>query len=149
METTDAEHAWIPKVPRGLILEFVKRIKPVVRMCRDPLSGELKLTWGEAALYYIAPVDPFNRAYTWDPKPTSLADGLEPVCDIQTYHSYGYYGIFKPSVAEVLAQIPPELRNAVRAFEIISRPMTVGDLNRNQAALSAGYHVAVTRLYRR
>ena len=37
-----------------------------------------------------------------NPKPTDKATGLKPLCTIKTYHTYGYHGLFKPSIAEVL-----------------------------------------------
>lgn len=35
-------------------------------------------------------------------------------------HGYGYYGLFKPSVGEVIRQIPKDLLEKVVAFEIIA-----------------------------
>jgi hypothetical protein len=96
-------------------------------------------------------VDLFGIAYTWDPKPSrppEKAIGLKPLCDITTYHVYGYHGCFKPSIAEVLAQIPEEhVSSKVVAFEMVEMPETADDLNREHDALDAGYHVARTRLY--
>ncbi len=126
--------SWIPKVPKERIKELAKRIRPVVWF---PVIG----------LCYIKRVDPFNIAFTWDPRPRWKVFGLKAICDITTYHTYGYYGFFKPSIAEVLAQIPAELLDKVVAFETVERPETVDDLNREREALNAGYHVATTRLY--
>lgn len=56
--------------------------------------------------YYIKKVDIKSMSYIWDPKKISKAKNLLPLQDITTYHRYGYRGIFKPSIAEVLAQIP-------------------------------------------
>lgn len=124
-----SEKVWIPEVPEERIRELAERIKPVI-------NGR-----------YIKPVDLFKVAYTWDPKLAKRAVNLEPVRDITTYHTFGYYGFFKPSIAEVLAQIPADLLEKVVAFEIIGSPTTADDLNRESVALNAGYHVAVTRLY--
>lgn len=35
-------------------------------------------------------------------------------------HGYGYYGLFKPSVGEIIRQIPKDLLEKVVAFEIIA-----------------------------
>lgn len=59
-----------------------------------------------------------------------------------------YYGIFKPSIAEVLAQIPEELIEQTVAFETIG-PADADALNKERDALNAGFHVATTRLYGR
>jgi hypothetical protein len=117
----------------------------------DHPEGEFEgITCGAGGtLFFIDAVDPFNVAYTWDPKPTDEATGLKDLREITTYHSFSYHGFFKPSIAEVLAQIPEEHLDTVVAFEIIASPDTVDDLNREHEALSAGYHVATTRLYAR
>jgi hypothetical protein len=96
---------------------------------------------------YIKPVDLFNIAYTWDSKSADEATDLKPLCDITTHHTYDYKLFFKPSIAEVLAQIPAEHLDKVVAFEIVGSPKTIGDLDREQEALNMGYHVATTRLY--
>ena len=126
---------WIPEVSEDRIRELAERIKPVVQFAR---KGKC----------YIKPVDLFNVAYTWSPESAEVVTGLKPLCDITTYHTFDYYGFFKPSIAEVLAQIPAEHLDKVIAFEIVGRPFSdVDDLNKEQEALNAGYHVATTRLY--
>jgi hypothetical protein len=125
---------WIPKVSEARIRELAERIKPVVEFERKGLR-------------YIEPQDLYNVAYTWEPKAAKKAVGLKPICDVTTYHTYGYYVLFKPSIAEVLAQIPAEHLDKVVAFQIIEGPETAEDLNREHEALNAGYHVAKTRLY--
>ncbi len=132
--TTEQKKKWIPDVPQARIRELFERIKPVVQ-------------FGQKGLCYIKPVDLFGVAYTWNPKPADRATGLKDLCDITTYHTFGYHGFFKPSIAEVLAQIPEEHLDKVVAFEIVSGPETTDDLNREGEALNAGYHVATTRLH--
>ncbi len=157
--------SWIPEVPKERIKELAKRIKPVVRMVPVRITVKEHGDDGSETIiderehpnkmrrdergerYYIKPVDPFNIAYAWDPKPSDKATGLKHLCDIRTYHTYGYYGSFKPSIAEVLAQIPAEHLDIVVAFEIVDSPKDVNDLNREREAMDAGYHVATTRLY--
>lgn len=140
------EKKWIPSVPRNRIMEIAEQIKPVVRFVGAPDDFHQSM---EGEPYYVEPVDLFNVAYTWDPKPLDKAMGLETVCDIRTYHTFGYYGFFKPSIAEVLAQIPEEHLSRVIAFEIVDSPKDASDLNRELEAVNAGYHVAITRLYSR
>jgi hypothetical protein len=124
---------WIPTITDDELAKLAGRIKPVV------LS--------EGKPHYIKPVDLRKVAFTWAPSPVKVATGLKPLADIRTYHTYGYYGFFKPSIAEVIAQIPKKhLRRAV-AFEIVKAPETAEDLRRQWKAVNAGYHVATTRLY--
>ena len=133
----DAEKkSWIPVVSKMQIYELSKRIKPVVR-------------FKSKGLCYIKPVDLFEVSFIWDSRSADKAISLKAICDITTYHTFGYHGLFKPSIAEVLSQIPAQHRIKVMAFEIVESPETVGDLNKQREALNAGYHVATTRLYAR
>ena len=123
----------IPKISDERLEELVKRIKPVVKH-----RGKV--------LCYIKACDPRTIAFSWSPKFLSPAQGLKLITSIQTLHTFAYYGFFKPTIAEVLAQIPVELIDTVTAFEVVG-PQTAADLNREQKALHAGFHVATTNLY--
>ena len=131
------EWNWTPKVPEmseRRLLELVERIKPVV-------------TFKEEGRCYIKPVDPFSEHYTWGAEPAGKAVGLQALCDITTYHPYGYYGSFRASVAQVILQIPPEHLDNVIAFEIVKYPETAEELDPESEIFNSGYHVATTRLY--
>ena len=69
--------------------------------------------------------------------------------DFQCLHTFGYHGFFKPSIAEVLAQIPEDILNqyTIDAFEIIAWPTCSNDLNKFRKAMKHGFHVSVVRLY--
>ena len=70
--------------------------------------------------------------------------------DFVCLHTYGYYGIFKPSVGEVLAQIRERDVPIVKAFEIIESPQTADDFYKDSftsIAFDNGYHVSTVRLY--
>src|SRR5688572_19867951 len=99
---------WTPKVQEmseQRILEVAMQIKPVV-------------TFKEEGSCYIKSADPFSESYLWDPQPTGRATGLSVLCDITTYHPYGYYGFFRPSIAQVILQLPSQHLDKVVAFEI-------------------------------
>jgi hypothetical protein len=137
--TNENKWDWTPNVqemsePR--ILELAKHIKPVV-------------TFEEEGSCYIKSVDPFSESYLFDPQPTERATGLSALCDVTTYHPYGYYGSFKASIAQVILQIPPEHLDRVVAFEIVKHPEKVDDLDAEDEIFNSGYHVATTRLYGR
>ena len=105
-----------------------------------------------AALVKGKPVvsgDIVGTAFTWDPNfdESRKVPEMKPLMDITTFHSYGYYGMFKPTIAEVLAQIPDVLVQRVVAFELVARPENASDLNEHPDALNDGYHVATARLY--
>lgn len=88
-------------------------------------------------LYYIQDVDLRTVAFTWDPKPMTKAVGLMELDQIITKHTYGFHGFFKPSIAEVLSQIPNEYLNDAVAFET------------HYKGMSGSYHSGLTTLYRR
>ena len=134
MYTQAGEKVWIPEISDQKLEELAGRIRPVY---------EFK----DGVLRYIQPVDLRKTAYTWDPKPAELAENLKVLSEFRTFHSYGSPMFFKPSIAEVLAQIPEEFLNKIRAFQIVDAPVHVDDLNLEREALNAGYHVAMTRLY--
>lgn len=125
----------IPEISDARLTELLQNIKPLIRV-------------NPTGLHYIELCDPRKVAFTWDPTPTTSADGLEPICTIRTLHTYGFYGFFKPSIAEVLAQIPEVLLAETVAFETRG-PHDCDDLGKEQAALNAGFHVAQTTLFRR
>ena len=138
-----SDKVWIPKVPEDRIRELAERIKPIVRFAEGE-EGLFRSAQGFP--YGIEDVDLFTIAYTWDPKPTErIVVTLTPLRDVTTYHSYGSYAFFKPSVAEVLAQIPEDLVDQVTHFEIVWSPDTAADLHNE--ACDAKYHTATTRLY--
>lgn len=135
---------YIPPISNERLAELSARIKPVVRFA----VGEEGLFPDKRGVpYFIEDVDPRKTAFTWDPKPTTQAEGLQPIRDVITYHTWAYYGFFKPSIAEVLARIPADLVDRVTAFEIVRAPETAEDFNLDRAAFNAGLHVATTRLY--
>jgi hypothetical protein len=75
---------------------------------------------------------------------------LRPTTTIRCLHRYGSPGWFRPTVAEVLAQIPPEIAEKTSAFEVVDLPQSVFDINGDEytkEALRQGYHVSVIQLY--
>ena len=120
----------IPLMPLEEIESRAERIKPII-------NGKV-----------VDCPDLVSTAYTWDPKfKDEVLPELKVLQTICTYHGYGHYSLFKPSIAEVLAQIPDDLLQQVVAFEIVDRPETAEDLNKHLDALNAGFHVAYARLY--
>lgn len=123
----------IPAITNARLAELAARIKPLVR--KDGLH------------YYIEPCELRSMSFLWEPVFAEPARGLKMLVQIRTLHTFGYYGFFKPSIAEVLSQIPAELIDAVRAFEV-EGPQDAAELNRESEALNAGFQVATTTLYR-
>ena len=117
----------IPKISKEELLARYKRIKPIVEIngkkyfLRDFTEEEL------TGRSYIENLDEDKR------EPVDM--NLYVPCteyDFECIHKYGYYGFFKPSIAEVLAQIREMEVKFVDAFEIIEYPKTVEDLAKNK-----------------
>ena len=98
--------AFVPKINEEKLMCLAYKIMPVIRK--------------DDKLYSIEIPDLRNVAYTWEPKIVKECYNLKEITKIKTHHYCGYYGFFKPSIAEVLAQIPEDLIDMVDAFEIIN-----------------------------
>lgn len=95
-----------------------------------------------------------NTSYLWNlfpdrRKPVGEELYYHDYHEFECLHSFGFHGFFKPSVAEVLAQIPEDCLKhfTIDAFEIIGRPTSSGDLNLYRKALEQGFNVSIVRLY--
>lgn len=89
-------------------------------------------------------------AYTWLTDPSDYGNKvdfskLSVLEDRKMLHTWAYYGFFKPTVGEVIRQIPKDLLSKVVAFEIIDG--AIGMHGTFGAELNAGYHVSIVRLY--
>ncbi len=114
----------VPDISPQDLKKLYKNIKPVVRFKRRGPKLEMD---PDGKPYYIKNVDLRSTAFTWDPKPTRQAKGLVQLESIITNHNYGYYGFFKPSIAEVLAQIPEGYKDQCCAFETIVDDVFIND----------------------
>ena len=132
----------IPKISREELLERYEHIKPIVEIdgkkyfLREFTEKEL------TNISYIAHVQQNKRDEVDMNKYIPLAD-----MDFECIHSYGYPGFFKPSIAEVLAQLNKHDLGIISAFEIIEAPETAEDFYKNKNAFNNGFHVSTVRLY--
>lgn len=123
----------IPTKTDAELAALVKKTRPLV--CNK-----------DGNLCTIKQPDLRKTAFTWDPKGLRKVKGTAvDVATVQTLHTYGYYGMFKPSIAEVLCQMPEGLD--ADGFEVIG-PEDAADLNREHLALNEGFHVATTIFYK-
>lgn len=132
----------IPKITDEELKKRYERIKPIVE-----IQGEKYLlrNFTESQLREIS--------YIWnmhkDKREKINIDeyvALEEH-DFECIHKYGCYSLFKPSIAEVLAQIPEDILGIVDLFEIIDEPKTVEDFYKNKIVFENGYHISKVRLY--
>jgi len=131
-------------ISREEIIERYSRIKPVAKK-------DGKLYW----LRSFGEEELFNISYLWNDETEKQVQNGEivpiPDKDFRCLHKYGFCGLFKPSVAEVLTQIDSEILDTVVAFEIIDSPETTEDFYKDEftsTAFNSGYHVSTVRLYK-
>lgn len=129
----------IPAITPDAVQALLARITPMLRN-----------NAGQLCPYQPAqPADPVKTSFTWhgeaDCGTPVPEQGLSMLAEVTTYHTCGYAMFFKPSIAEVLAQIPAELVDKVVAFEVLF------DANVTQIVSTADFygHQTVTRLYSR
>ena len=132
----------IPEISREELLARYNRIKPIVEI------GGTKYF-----LRNFTEEELTGISYLWDKvedKRTPVDMSLyvpKPNRDFECIHKYGYYGLFKPSIAEVLAQIPELDLPFIDAFEIIEEPRTTEDFYKNKIVFENGFHISKVRLY--
>ena len=131
----------IPEISEEELKKRAKRIRPIVEI------GGTKYFLRKFSMDELTGI-----SYLWnadeDKRKQVDMSIYVPHEDMQCIHKYGYYGIFKPSIAEVLAQIPEMDVNFIDAFEIIEYPMSVADLNEeNKIIFNNGFHISTVRLY--
>lgn len=59
----------------------------------------------------------YEQAFNWNPSFLCKTPKLVKIAKVQTYHTYGYPGFVKPTIAEVLVQLPEDLQKEATAFE--------------------------------
>lgn len=126
----------IPKMSNAEIAHWYATINPIVEH--------------DTYLRKLSADELTNVAYTWLNKPSDYSDKvdfskLSVLEDIKMLHGYGSYVLFKPSVGEVIRQIPKEHLKKVIAFEIIDGAIAMNSTF--NAELNAGFHVSIVRLY--
>lgn len=82
-----------------------------------------------------------SRPYLED-NPLTPVDNLHKLVTIVTKHPIGHNGLFKPTVAEVLLQIPISFFDTVVAFEII-------EMDDAKRLIESGMYLAHTHLYKK
>ncbi len=135
----------IPKISDEEMMKRYAQVKPVITK-----DGKLY------SLRQFSPEEINGISYIWkldEDIREEIPDGTLEVLegrDFVCLHKYGYYGLFKPSIGEVLAQIKEYDLPFVSAFEIIEEPETAEDFHKDSftsIAFDNGYHVSTVRLY--
>lgn len=119
--------AFVPDITDKKLDSMINKIVPVVEF--------------KNKLWKIVLPNLRNKAYTWSPEITEVYNNLEELTRIPTHHYCGYAGFFKPSIAEVLSQIPEEFVSSVVAFRILKDDVTIFQEGNGQLAITILYKV--------
>ena len=132
---------FLPTIDDNKLRELYKTLKPIVTI------EEIKYLLKEFTLEQLR-----NQSYIWnaneDKREIVEPGKLEIVDDFLCLHTWGYYGLFKPSIAEVLAQVPDYVAKEANTFEIIESPETREDLFRYPEIIDNGFHLSKVRAYK-
>jgi hypothetical protein len=83
------------------------------------------LVLSDHGLMRIALPDPRMQSFLWSPKFIGDEVEIEEILSIYTNHTCAYYGFFKPTLAEVIAQIPKDIDPRINAFYITDDPVDI------------------------
>lgn len=131
----------IPIISDRRLKELYQLLKPIVTI------DEMKYLLRGFTLQELN-----NYSYIWnsieDKRDMIDSSKLEKVDDFLCLHTYGYYGFFKPSIAEILAQTPENVIEQANVFEIIEKPETRDDVFKYKKVVDNGFHLSKVRAYR-
>lgn len=131
----------IPKISDMELLQLYKKIKPIVTL--DSRKYLLKN-------FSLEELRRFSYIYNINRNIRENIDAfkLESIDTFLCLHSWVYYGLFKPTIGEVLSQIPRELVDDVNSFEIINMPTSIRDIKLYEQVFNKGYHLSRVRTYK-
>lgn len=131
----------IPEINDKRLKELYQLLKPIVTI------DEMKYLLREFTLQELR-----NQSYIWnrheDKRDVIDPNKLETVDDFLCLHTWGYYGLFKPSIAEVLSQAPESVIEQANTFEIIESPETREDVFKYKEVINNGFHLSKVRAYK-
>lgn len=131
----------IPEIDDKRLKELYQLLKPIVTI------DEMKYLLREFTLQELR-----NQSYIWnrheDKRDVVDPNKLETVDDFLCLHTWGYYGLFKPSIAEVLSQVPENVIEQANTFEIIESPETREDVFKYKEVIDNGFHLSKVRAYK-
>lgn len=132
---------FLPEIDDDELRKLYKTLKPIVTI------EEIKYLLKEFSLEQLR-----NQSYIWDAERDKREivepEKLEIVDDFLCLHTWGHYGLFKPSIAEVLAQVPDYVVKEANTFEIIESPQTREDVFRYPEIIDNGFHLSKVRAYK-
>lgn len=105
----------------------------------------------------LGTTDHFGQSFTWSTKIGEKICSVNDILDsepglvttgvVATLHTWGYYGFFKPSIAEIISQTPLRILKESKYFRLVG-PENCDDMNKFYDVLNDGYHVGITTFYK-
>lgn len=111
-----------------------ERIKITDELLEERLKRFTPLHWQGKGLKRASKVDPRTTSFTWEPRLYSGKVVFEESMVTPTFHHCNFHGWFKPSIAEVLAQVPDD--TTINAFYIDTKQVRI--------CSDGGGHIAAT-----
>lgn len=131
----------IPKKSDKELQELYMNIKPIVTL------GDIKYSLREFSLEELRKIS-YIYHVSDNVREVIDKDKLETIKDINCLHTWAYYGLFKPTISEVLSQIPTDLVNKVNLFEIVDYIANPRELHEYRNIINKGYHLSKVRTYK-
>lgn len=133
-----------PSLSEDALKELAGKIRPLIKFIQYEERGLVPSPQG--FLCFVEQSNIRKKTYLDNPRAQGRAVGIEKLCEIKTYHRFSNDLYFSPSIEEVLACIPDECREDAVAFFIHDRLYEGAEY---EEAHGAGYHIALTRLYKK
>lgn len=135
----------IPKLEKNQLLKLYKKIKPIVT-CDGYKYFLDNLSLDDLTSLSFLSLTRTNQKRIFENCERVNISNLEEVKSFICLHKYGFSLSFRPSVNEVLSQIPSEYIDEVQAFEIIEEPEFPFYLNRYT---NKPYHFSKVMTYKK
>lgn len=127
----------VPEISEGKLLKLYEKIKPIVsKEDRHFIIKEFVLNEIENNLYESTKLEEINFS------------DYELIGEFDCFHQVGVKGYFKPTIKEVLSQIPITLIKSSNAFSIASAPKIVRDIDLRETH-APSYFKTTVNLYKR
>ncbi len=133
----------MPEIDTDEVLKYVKGVRPLFHH-----KGELYHTSVKS--------DPFKESFVWTYVRKKKAAPFKEGVKLWTLHKWADVGLFKPTLAEIVAQMPKERleasikgRDTNLLYFSIQGPQNSEDLGRMKEYVDKGFHVARVTVFDR
>lgn len=132
--------------PKGLKIPHKRRFRRIKARAQGvvPLRVDRRGVWE----HHPGPIHLTKSAYLWEIGGWDVCPEPVVVAQIWTLHSFGYHMFFKPTIGDVVSQVPGKLLGSFDSFTTRG-PRNASELNLTYEYVEQGYHLSLTTLYNR